>query len=448
LNPLDVVAPKPPGQLFRVVKCLSTSASSAGVYLCLPRDLPPLFEPSNEIDEDLYGRDADIRNAFQTLPGSPRLHQQLPLLSYKKLNDVLYENIQHNGTSSLRNRHLKRLPQLVVVKMRKETDKLRNEVLQVEEQHKRGGKTSLHVGSHVMRAQFTASPSTSYICLRPVFGPTLAQFGEASTKDSRSVIPGWFVSHICVGMIDAMGFLHDEGIMHGKIEHSNIMLSLYPTFFHYRYRGYPDVQLIDFSLTGHGDDDAEERDNRAALTVMEQVITEWSDVAPFMQFPSDVTGLRGEGDDPLFIKLRYIRMQLREDYDGTYNLPEIRERAVDIRHGGPEVMPWNLMKLLHSDLVTADELDRAVRDPLVFKVQAKKEAMAKILEDVPVTMGVNGHAGMKTQSIMVMRFVRRKLEFLDAIGEFVREESTDDETWAIGNRDASFADDEMSGMEP
>jgi hypothetical protein len=47
---------------------------------------------------------------------------------------------------------------------------------------------------------------------------------------------------------------------------------------------------------------------------------------------------------------------------------------------------------------------------------------------------------------MVMWFVRRRLEFLDAIGEYVAEESTDDEVRVIGDRDAEFADDKMSGV--
>ena len=390
---------------------------------------------------------ADFHDAFQTVRGNMRLRQQLSLLSYKNSSDVLYENMQHNGTSLLQDKHLKMLPRLVVVKMSRDTDLLRKEVLHIEAQHKKGGRATLHVGSHVLRAQFTASTATSFVCLRPVFGPTLAQVGEASNKD-QGRMPGWFVGHICVALVDAVDFLHDEGIVHAKIEASNIMFNLYPTYMHHRYRGYPDVQLIDFSLAGHSDEGAEERDHRAVLELMEHVITEWSDVAPFVPFINSFTGLSGEGDDPLLTQLALIRTMLSGAYDGYTNLAELQARAVDIRHEGPETMPWNLMKLLHADLVTADNLDGGVRDPLVLRLTAKKDAMAKVLEDIPVTMGGRGNAGMKTSRIIVLRFVRRKMEFIDAIGQSVAEESIDDGARFFGNRDASMADDEMSTAEP
>jgi hypothetical protein len=83
----------------------------------------------------------------------------------------------------------------------------------------------------------------------------------------------------------------------------------------------------------------------------------------------------------------------------------------------------------------------------VLKVQAKKEAMAKVLEDLPVDMGERRHAGKKARRIMVMRFVKRKLEALDAIGEFVAEESPDDETRVTGNKNAELADNETSGVD-
>ncbi|CAN9131100.1 unnamed protein product [Alternaria alternata] len=392
---------------------------------------------------------ADVHNAFQTVRGNTRLRQQLSLLSYKNSSDVLYENMQHNGTSLLQDKHLKMLPQLVVVKMSRDTDLLRKEVLQIEAQHKKGGRATLHVGSHVLRAQFTASTATSFVRLRPVFGPTLAQFGEASNKN-QGRIPGWFVGHICVALVDAVDFLHDEGIVHAKIEASNIMFNLYPTYMHHRYRGYPDVQLIDFSLAGQSHknaEDAKEQDHHAVLELMEHVITEWSDVAPFMPFINNVTALSGEGDDPLLTQLALIRTMLSGVYDENTNLAELQARAVDIRHEGPETMPWNLMKLLHADLVTADELDRAVRAPLALRLTARREAMAKVIGDIPVTMGGRGHAGMKTSRIIVLRFVRRKMEFVDAIGQSVAE-SVDEGARFFGNTDASIADVEMSGAEP
>ena len=46
-----------------------------------------------------------------------------------------------------------------------------------------------------------------------------------------------------------------------------------------------------------------------------------------------------------------------------------------------------------------------------------------------------------------MRFVRRKMEFVDAIGQSVAE-SVDEGARFFGNTDASIADVEMSGAEP
>lgn len=63
-------------------------------------------------------------------------------------------------------------------------------------------------------------------------------------------------------------------------------------------------------------------------------------------------------------------------------------------------------------------------------------------------MGGRGHAGMKTPRIMVLQFVRRKLEFMNAIGQSVAEESIDDGAKFFGKTVASVADGEMSSAEP
>ena len=61
--------------------------------------------------------------------------------------------------------------------------------------------------------------------------------------------------------------------MHGNIAPSNIMLNLYPTYMHLRYRGYPDVLLINFSQAGSTESADECEDVIAVLRVMEEVIT-------------------------------------------------------------------------------------------------------------------------------------------------------------------------------
>ncbi|KAH6872570.1 hypothetical protein BKA58DRAFT_148254 [Alternaria rosae] len=408
---LPNVSPRPPSELFRVVKTISAPTSSSGVYLCLPRALPPPFEPSNKIDPEVSEETIETHDAFKTISGNARLQQQLPLLTYKNLGDFLYKSMQENCTSALPEQHLKVLPQLFVVKTRKDTVELRNEASQFEEHDKRD-KASLFVGSYVLRAEYSDSPFTSYICLRPIFGPILAQFGEASNKDDQGGIPSWFVSHIFMGLIDAVDFLHEEGLVHGRIEASNIMLNLYPTVMHHRYRGYPDILLIDFSATGPSDKDAVERDNRGMLEVMEQVISKWSDVAPFLD--SDDVG------DPIIALLASIEMTLSRHYDGYHSISDLRDGAEDIRHEGPQVIPRDLMMLLHADLTTAAELDRAVQEPPVAEVSASQEELGEISGDDSVTVGGSDYGAMNTGS-------------------------TDDKIRIIEDRDTEVAEDEMDG---
>jgi hypothetical protein len=405
------LAPKPPGHLFRIVKTLSP-----GVYLCLPRALPPPFEPTTDIDPDLHDKLVDVRSAFATVPNA-RLHQQLPLLSYARLSDVLYEAMQHNGTSFLLNRHLKMAMQLVVVKMSAETEKLRGEVDIVESLHRGVEEASLFIGSYVLQSQHTISPATSFAVLRPVYGPTLQQYEEHSTGGG---IPGWLVGHIAIGLMDAVQYVHDCGVPHGSISASNTMINLYPTDMHHRYRGYPDIQLIDFAgATRSWHDEVEKIDVQALLEVIEELISKYSDVAPFLGLVT-YAGVQ-EGEDPLISLLRQVRSMLASTYDGPFEMDDLRKqlapRLEQMRHDGPETLPRDLMKLLHSDLVTGPELERAVQGPLVIRFQAKKEEMRKIVEDVLVEMGGAGFAGMKTHGIMVVRFTRRKKLLLVAIGE-------------------------------
>ena len=150
------------------------------------------------------------------------------------------------------------------------------------------------------------------------------------------------------------------------------MLNIHPTYMHYQYRVYPDVQLIHFAITSQDDKVAEEQDIRDVLILMEQVITKRSDVAPFLEFASNVTDPRGEGDDFLLIQLGLIQMTLAGNYDGYINLPGLRDRAVDMRHEGAETIPRNLMKLLHADLVTATEIDRAVETHRCLRYRRRK----------------------------------------------------------------------------
>jgi hypothetical protein len=429
-----------------------------GIYLCLPRILPPAFEPSSTINSDLPDLLLQMHDAFAKLPNA-RLRAQLPLLTYERLSDVTYEAIERDGTSLLVNRHVRLLMQTVVVKMSAEKERIRREVDNVEALRRVGEESSLHIGSSILRSQHTVEASTSFVVLRPVFGPNLSQYGN------RGAIPGWFVGHICVGLLDAVEFVHDAGLVHGNISASNVVLNLQPSYMHHRYRGFPDVQLIGFSSSHPSTpgDEGKERDVRAMLKVMQEVVSKWSDVAPFLRFATSGGG--EEGEDPLISLLRHVQSMLADTYDGPFDMAGVREqlepRLTQMRHEGPQMLPRDVTKLLHSDLVTGPELERAVQDPLVLKFEAQKEEMRRIVEDVPVEMGGAGNAGTKTQGIMVMRFTSRKREFLEAIGKLVVEEENvemggiehfgagmeDVEMSAPGYFGAGMGDVEMSGVE-
>jgi hypothetical protein len=178
------------------------------------------------------------------------------------------------------------------------------------------------------------------------------------------------------------------------------------------------------------------------------VVTRWSGVAPFRGGAMDAGG-GGEGDGAETALLRKVQIILAGSSLGVDHIrAQLAPRLGQMRHEGPDTIPQELMHLLHSDLVTGPELDRAARDPVVIKFQAKKKEMRRIVQDVPVVMGGAGNAGMKTQGIMVMRFTSRKRKFLEAMGEGGVEEDEDVEMGGAENSGAEMADAEMGGTEP
>ncbi|KAF5845438.1 hypothetical protein GGP41_003046 [Bipolaris sorokiniana] len=344
-----------------------------------------------DIDEDLSNRCAPILVAFGKMTGNARLQQQLGLLEFKRLGDVLYQNMQENRTSLLRPGQIEMLPQLVVVKMSTEKEKVRREVEVVEEIHRMAGEvTTLHIGSCILGSQYTEAPGTSYMVLRPIFGPTLEQFSERSSSGRSGSIPDWLMAHICIGLIEAVEFLHEHGMVHSKIEASNVMLSLYPVYMHHRYRGYPDMQLIDFPDCASAAAKDTALDVRGVLTVMEETMVKQNDAAPSGRSKRDVRGRtrKKQGDqNPL---LAQIRSMTAADYEGGMDSQGLRMSLVgiaqDMRHVGPETIPRDIVRLFHADLTTAAELECAVRNPLVLKVRSKKQTTKAVGEDRPVAM--------------------------------------------------------------
>jgi len=121
----------------------------------------------------------------------------------------------------------------------------------------------------------------------------------------------------------------------------------------------------------------------------------WSDVAPFLNTAADTAeSLESENQDPLVTLLVSIRKMVDVDSLGIHRHNDLRAelegRALDLHHDGPKTLPRYMMKMLHTDLATAAELDDAVRDPTVFTFHTRKEEARKIVENVSVEIDVAG----------------------------------------------------------
>jgi hypothetical protein len=320
--------------------------------------------------------------------------------------------------SRLEEKYVGLLDQCVVVKTSTSPTALRREAEVIESLHRGREYASLHIGSYILRSQITRSPSTSWLCMRPVFGPTLAAFGTMYAKQNAG-LPNWMVAHIFIGLLEAVAFVHADGYTHGKVEAKNVVVNAYPTYFHHRYRGYPDVQLIDFSAAAPiaESDGGAEKDVRALLRVMGEVVCEWSDVAPFLK--DEGAGKIMETSDPIVLLLQTVRGILA--HDKVLTLDDIQRefggQLEAIRHEGPQNVPWPMMKVLHADVATDEEMEDAVREPTVLKFATMREELRRLRDRVPVVMGLGGHAGMRTNGILVIRFKRRKAGFLRIVGE-------------------------------
>lgn len=181
--------PRPPGSYFYVIKTLSDQNSTSGVYLCLYRDLAP-FTPSQDVSfavtEDA---EATMLDSFSRITGNPPLHQKIRLLQGTEMTDFVYQRMLHNGTSTLLGKHFEMLTQLVVIKMHTEKKTFRNEVNMIQGLHDENKiLSSMSLGSCVTSC--TLGPEVEWACasLRPVFGPTLQQFGESNVEHGG--IPG------------------------------------------------------------------------------------------------------------------------------------------------------------------------------------------------------------------------------------------------------------------
>ncbi|OAL45842.1 hypothetical protein IQ07DRAFT_518899 [Pyrenochaeta sp. DS3sAY3a] len=377
-SPLTPSALEPPAHLFRIVKQLSPPTSThSAVFLCLPRNPLPAFSPDSECAEFLCPN-LHVRNAFRKLR-DPRFKQQLRLLEYVRLADTLVPSIIANGASVLPQRLVKMLPQLVVVKMNVSPEALGKEADVVEELHSGREYSTLFIGTKMIRGQITADPSSSWICLRPVFGHTIPQLGEAFAKAKKEV-PDWLVAHILLGLISAAQFVHGDGLVYGNVSAENTMINLYPEYMHHRYRGYPDIQLVGFSQAEKVDDTSggAAKDVRDVMMVIVEFITKWSSATPY--FGTGI-GLR-VSQEPLVLLWQQVQEILAGNEKVTWDdMGGLIIHLEELRGSGPKTLPKDIIKILHSDLASQEELKSAMKGSrvVVLKFHARRADYARIL---------------------------------------------------------------------
>ena len=396
---------------------------SPTTHLCLPRVLPSTSS-SSALSSTPSPTTTQPLSAFTRLP-TPRLHQQTPLQQHAPATALL-RAITANGTSALHNTQPALLPALVIVRTATQPAHLRAELDILAHLHAEREGSTLHIGPVALRAQLTGSAESSWVCYAPVFGPTLRELGEvvAARGSSQFYLPSWFLAHVFLQLVAGLEFLAAAGVAGGGIRAETVVVSLYPRGMHYRYRGYPDVVLADFSAATRGGetDDGGEGDVRGSLELMVEAVSRWSDSAPFIG-KATVDGVV-ETDEPLLLMMQSVRELLAAEKG--VSLGEVRMRfgatLERLRHEGPQHIPWTLFKVLHSDLATEEEFERALREPTVLKFETRLEEAAKILAGEPVVAGPGGCVGMKTKRIMVAKFTTKKEDYAKIVGMRVRDE--------------------------
>ncbi|KAF2850570.1 hypothetical protein T440DRAFT_91831 [Plenodomus tracheiphilus IPT5] len=271
-------APKPPAREFRTIKLLSHLMDTSSGWLCLPRSLPAPFESASTVDEEFLAENTEKHAILKALLNA-RNRQQLWLLEFPRVADCLIRCINANGVSDLKQEHVSMMPHLVVVKTAQKPERLRKQADIIEALHRdRGEGATLHIGSVITGSnQFTSDPTSSWMSLRPIFGPSLEQLGEASRSLVIGGLPPWFIGHVCIELIEALDFMHANGLAHEKVLASNIFINLYPSCEHYRFRGFPDIQLTDFVLA-KSIEDGGSGNVTGLLHVIDTLTSKWGDL--------------------------------------------------------------------------------------------------------------------------------------------------------------------------
>jgi hypothetical protein len=336
--------PTPPPHLFRTIKRLQE-----GAFLCLPRNVTGATDSS------------------------------------------LVRAIEDAGESKLEKECLDVLPHLRIVRTSASPVVLKRELDVLEALE----------SELLMKAQVTGVLESSWLCLFPVFGHTLEEFG-AKYKD-KGGIPSWFLAHILLSLHEAVSHMHAGGFAHGILTADTVVLDPYPRNEAYRYRSYPAIHLTNLASATDLDDASEERDVIAVLELMQRCVVEWSTIAPATD---------DDTEDPMSLILHDFRSILA--FSPLPPLDDLLARLTDVRHEGPtSYIPPTLRSLLHADLVTKDELVDAT---VVLRFAARHEEFVRIVAGEETVMGGAGFAGMRTKRIMVARFAKRKEDFAGFVG--------------------------------
>ncbi|KAF2824166.1 hypothetical protein CC86DRAFT_420581 [Ophiobolus disseminans] len=361
MSPSDsLMAPPTLPHLFRTIRRLASASDQCGIFLCLPRRI------------DGEGDSAFVRA------------------------------VEYKAVSALEAKHIALLPHLRIIKTWALPANVRNEVNVLEHLD-----NSLYIGSYLASAQITSDAKLSWLCEFPVFGSSLVEYA-AKVKG----ISSWHLAHIFLGLLNAASYVHDEGYAHRSLTPQDVRINLYPRDEKYRYRRYPDIQLVNFGTACALDAWSAQRDVVALLKMMQMCIVDWSDSAPFLAAAwLDVEGAMVT-DDPMMLVLRDVRQFLQGDVPTLGEVYEMFfDRLTDLRHGGAEYMSPALTRLLHADLVTGEEMEHALREPVMLQFNTRHEAFVRVIAGEPVVMGPGGHAGMRTNRVMVMRFTNRRADF-------------------------------------
>ncbi|KAH7071029.1 hypothetical protein FB567DRAFT_633728 [Paraphoma chrysanthemicola] len=427
-------AHKPPPHLFRVIKQLSKNT-----FLCLLRTRSSSVE--------------DTDNAFcsyailpDTVSSSLAPFTRLPYDSFQRqtvllensLADALVQNVRHVGASKLSERHIGLLGSLIIVKTCPEAPhavlSLRNEMDILESLHAHDEHASMHFSPAVVRAQFTSSASNAWVCFSPTFGPSLRSLGEAvsAEQSTQFYLPSWFIGHIFHHLLAALELLSAEGIVHGAIDANTVVVNIYPRYFSWRYRGYPDILLTNFSTARRTQESEDihtapttpthkdtgtraDTDIKSYLQLIIAVISKWSDSAPFI--PKATTNGVIVSDDPVLLLMQTAREMLSAPRPRLADVQRRLGAALErLRSEGPHGVPDTLRRVLHSDLATEEEVRRGVGRTTVLRFGKRRGDVARVVAGERVGIGAGGYVGMRTGRVLVVRFGVRRGDYERLVG--------------------------------